>query len=224
LFRVSEDSRDVRPLHDIVEQEAAAVDELERPTVRAWTHEYIADAFATYAMGGMYPLACLALRIAPDRALNKSASHPPWNRRVEIMATTLEVVSKHTNRGGPAAIARDVIRPLWGSLTEIPPLESGQNVFLHHLAEKIVRELLRHTHALLYDDANRAIALRDVLTTDGPPPKMLEDTSVVTVLDAAWRWRRENWSASPEELSRVNDKVLDWCTFAGQRRDTEVRT
>jgi hypothetical protein len=219
---VSEDSRDVRPLHDIVEQEAAAVEESERPTARAWTHEYIADAFATYAMGSMYPLACLALRIAPNKALDKSSSHPPWNCRIEIMAATLEVVSEQTNRGGPASVANDVIRPLWGRLTDVPPLGGGQNVFLRHLADKVVRQLLRHTQGLLYDDADRAVALRDELATGGPPPIMLKDASVVTVLDAAWRWRRENWSARAEDVARVNGTILDWCASVGQRQDPEA--
>ncbi len=233
LYSINEGAREVRPLYDVVEREAAVVSEValaQAPNAqsaatsharaaalraaRSQVNEYVADMFATFALGTAYPLTCIALRIDPGKAARQSDSHPVWFRRVEAMAATLEAISARTGQDQHAAMAAEVVRPLWARFAGHHA--DDQAAILRQLAESVVVELLRHTDGLLYDDADLAVALKDRLVAGDGAPRELEEAGVPTVLDAAWRWRRANWAADASELRRVNTTVLSWCRTAGK--------
>lgn len=244
LGGVSELTRDARPLHDVIERAATILAETTAarsgPSVngtrgyppdageaqlrvaRAQIGEYVADMFATYALGGSYPLSCIALRIDPGTASQESDTHPPWDRRVEAMAATLEAISARLGEDRHGAMATEVIRPLWSRVSRGPAVGVGEALILSQLAESVVAELMRHTEGLLYDDADRAVALGQSLDSNDDAPELPKAT-VATVLDAAWRWRRSHWDAEAADLERVNRIVLRWCRQVSERAEVPAR-
>lgn len=172
-----------------------------------WTHEYAADVYATYVLGAAYPVACLTLRAGTDP--RGTATHPPWAQRAELMAATLEAVSRSTGDGGAAVVADELVRPLWRRLPDAGDVGAADRARLRVLADDVVGLLATHAPASRFDDATRAVALVDDLGQGAPPP---DDLPVRTVVDVAWRWRRRHWDADGARLRQVEATVLDWCT------------
>ncbi|GEM_PF-3068432 len=230
LESASELRRGDRPLAQAVAETAAVG--VPAGDGSGWAHEYAADVFATYALGATYPLACVTLRIDPGRTAAESDSHPPWDRRVEVMAATLEAISAATGRPGPALTAREVVRPLLLLLPGAQPVPRATALVLADLATGLVAQLDRHTVHLRHDDATRAAALALRLGArhdDGTDTTDATDATdddpgtpappVPTVLDAAWRWRRAHWDADDADLRRVEATVLRWCATAPAREE-----
>lgn len=203
LPTVNETTRGALPLRELVDRAAASGRFLDP----RWPHELAADTFATFALGATYPVACLTLRADPATGAARTASHPPWPWRVAAMLAALRASGRAADDDGPVQMAQAVVRPLWHAIGG-QDADDESAVVAEQLAQAVVDELVRHTVDLRYRGADRATAL--ALRIDGPDrvDALSHETDAVTVVDAAWRWRRRNLGATPDARVRVESAVL----------------
>ncbi|KAA9160254.1 hypothetical protein FPZ12_018080 [Amycolatopsis acidicola] len=195
------------PVLDYLGEEADTADDPEREL--AYLHELFADVYATYVMGPAYPYCFMTLAARPDRVAAPSRTHPSWGRRVwTIMAAFSALGAGHdTAAAGYRALVGD-IRTLANKAAE--PLEPEERVLAASQAAAMVELLAEHAlpqARYAIPGRIRAIPI-DEERADLPDPA----TTIVDVVNAAWRWRRrdrENWV-----LDRASRRALRLCTKA----------
>lgn len=174
-------------------------------------HELIADVFATFALGPTYPYACAARRISAGKVSADSGTHPSWHRRMVVMLTTLERMSTEYNTTRYADAATETVLPFWRTLAgpDLPALADQRA--LETFARKAVERLTRHAPALVYEDADKAVLVKTLLGKKDAAAALPDGTGAAIVLDAAWRWWRQNPTATDSERRRVNALAIDLC-------------
>ncbi|RZU14276.1 hypothetical protein EV645_5147 [Kribbella rubisoli] len=178
-------------------------------------HELIADVFATVALGATYPIACIQRRINAKQRATDGTTHPSWQRRVTTMVAALDHMTKLSDDKRYAATAAQLVLPAWQALTgQAAPPDAPE---LKALAHKAVDVLARHAPKLTYDDKESAVLVKYELTTAAQPgpPRPVEvppNAGPAAIVDAAWRWRRQNPDATPVQRSRVDKHAIALCT------------
>ncbi|HVV13436.1 hypothetical protein [Amycolatopsis sp.] len=196
------------PVLDYLRDEADVAES--RDEELAYLHELFADVYATYVMGPAYPYCFMTLAARPDRVAAPSRTHPSWSRRVwTIEAAFCALGEGHdTAAAGYRALVAE-IRKLAGEAADPLPPEGRE---LAAMQARAMVQLLAE-HALPQARYGIPGRMRGV-PVDAREPVELPDpaTTVVDVVNAAWRWRmrrdRENWLAD-----RVSRHALLLCAL-----------
>ena len=207
------------PIELYIEDEAAFEAQLSNSTLevaRSRLHELFADAYATYAVGPAYPIACITCRIPADRVTRATASHPSWLRRVYLMAATLDAMSDTTGLERYRMAADRSVRPLWRQLTGGALPEEGMGQYLTEMARRIVTDLLRRHAAneLLYAGGDQVMSITSMLAQSQDSAALPSGTAVTHVLNAAWVWRLEHGDDMGRLGETVNAYALGYCLRA----------
>jgi hypothetical protein len=178
--------------------------------------ELFADAYATYAVGPAYPIACITCRIPADRVTRATASHPSWLRRVYLMAATLDAMSETTGLERYRMAADQRVRPLWRQLASDALPDEGMCAYLTEMARRIVTDLLgRHAAAeLRYAGGDQVRAITSLLAQGQGSAELPSGTVVAHVLNAAWAWRLEHSDDMGRLGETVNAHALGYCLRA----------
>jgi hypothetical protein len=194
-----------RPLQDVVEHTSRLFGDERLGTAHA--HELVADALATVILGPTYSIACLCLRVPtaaerPNPA--RSATHPPWGRRIATMRAVLDEMSLQSGHARFRSQRETVIDPL--TTTVLGTLDApGDAECL--IAESVVKAIRTHRANLVYGGADVAIALAERLASGSQEP--VEAMTVATVIDAAWRWRLVH--SCTDDVADVVATMVAWC-------------
>jgi hypothetical protein len=200
---------DYRPVAAYLSEEAdneASFANVDRAVALAHLHELFADVYATYVLGAAYPLNMIMLSASPDVFGASSRSHPSWSRRVHTIRAVADVLGVG---GAGAAGYRDLagtISTLWreiaGDSTDteraVAELQAGAMVGL----------LVEHAFPRArYDMPERVNEI--VIDPDQPFVAPAEGMTFTDVLNAAWRWRIENWGAPGWLIDGASSRALE---------------
>ena len=206
------------PVQVYVEEAATYEAHLSHSTpevARSRLQELFADAYATYAVGPAYPIACIMCRIPADRVRRESDSHPSWLRRVYLMAATLDAMSETTGQVRYQLAADRRVRPLWRQLAGDAVPENGMGPHLTEMAGRIVTELRRHAdEELCYPGGDQVMTVASMLAQGQGSVELPSGTAIAHVLNAAWAWRLDNGDGMDHLGERVNAHALGFCLRA----------
>jgi hypothetical protein len=210
---------DRSPIEVYVEGETAFEAQLSDSNLevaRSRLQELFADAYATYAVGPAYPIACIVCRIPANRVTKASSSHPSWLRRVYLMAATLDAMSDTTGLERYRMVADRRVRPLWRQLAGGALPQEGMRPYLTEMARRIVTDLLgRHAaDELLYAGGDQVMSIASMLAEGRASARLPSDTTVAHVLNAAWEWRLEHGDDMDRLGKTVNSHALGYCLRA----------
>jgi hypothetical protein len=202
--------RTERPLQEVLDGQFGTAAGLSM----SHAHELVADVFATYSMGAVYPLACLVQRVVPVTAGTDSDTHPSWARRVAAMVATLRHLGTESGDLRYADAAAQTVLPAWRRAVGTAEPATPDGMRLDVFARTVVQALHRHAEALRYRDGDQAVQVRAALTGDPGSAARPPDATPAAVIDGAWRWRQQNPENFVRAWRQVNDLSLSWCAGA----------
>ncbi|MEV6492378.1 hypothetical protein AB0M20_27710 [Actinoplanes sp. NPDC051633] len=150
-------------------------------------------------------MACLCLRVPPGAKAGRATdSHPAWRDRIATMRAVLDSLSEQTGRARHATLRAAVVDPLAAAVLGQVPAASNPG---EELAGRVVAAVRKHRPCLVYGDADSAIAVAAALSRRQPARPV--GSSVLAVLDGAWRWRLSQPSRQHDD--EVAALVVDYC-------------
>lgn len=203
--------RVVTPLRDFLDEAADRSD-----ADWAFTHEYIADAFATYALGLAYPYACVLLRFEPTGAREPGYTHPAPAARVELMFGLLDLMdgagTGMTKFGKRAATLREVWEQTLAGVAEAP---DGNGESDPPPVQRLFDMLQQTRPSGGYGTFHRAQALAPRIAQAAPdapaaaavPP----ETTMADVVNAAWLARVDAWDGGEATAQRIRQSATRLC-------------
>ncbi len=203
--------RVVTPLRDLLDEAAEKSD-----AEWAVTHEYIADAFATYALGIAYPYACVLLRFDPTRARVPGYTHPASAARVELMFGLLERMDAAGDGLSKYGKRAATLQALWQqALAAVGPEAAGDGTSGEPPVQKLF-DLLRQTRpAGSYATFHRAQSLAPRIAEAAPAPPepaaVPPQTTMVDVINAAWLARMDSLDAGEATTERIRQSATELC-------------
>ncbi|MER6958396.1 hypothetical protein [Streptomyces sp. NPDC000618] len=207
------------------EENESGVQRVSREQITQWLSELFADVYATYALGPAYPLAVITSRATPDRLEDRLGTHPSWSRRVWTMIAALDEMSRlpgdATRMPLYGLLADQMIKPLWISAGGVEPPEQDLERPTEQ-AREMVRRLAKHApDCLRYPPVEPREELVSLVQdgTAGPPP----GTTPTEVVNAAWLWRLQHWSAPAWQTAEVSRHALAMCARAAPGGGDDVK-
>lgn len=181
---------------------------VERAVALAHLHELFADVYATYVLGAAYPLNMVTLSASPDGFGASSRTHPSWSRRVHTIRAVADVLGVG---GVGAAGYRDLattISRIWREIAGTDDSTADERAVAELQAGAMVKLLVEHAFPRArYDMPERVNEI--VIEPDQPFVALDDQVTLTDVLNAAWRWRIENWGSPAWLIDGVSRRALE---------------
>jgi len=199
---------------------------------RVHLHNFLADAFATYALGPAYVYAAILLRFDPRSAYDDKHDEPPGARRAYVMFTMLEQMKEAALETAIVDPYSDIIKKVreeWeaallqvkapGSLlaTEEEQLKQWVTYFFKYLPNNTYDEVLYSCESWLrIEDLSKELLQDDIEAID------LDKYELRDVLNAAWACR-VNQKDDTDAIAKVAGKLCKRIYARNREREREQK-
>jgi hypothetical protein len=196
------------PFEEILERES-------RRDARGWryTHEYFADAFATYALGPAYACTCALLRFDPSTASTDGERHPSEAKRMHLILGILDEMNRSEPLepfGGVLQVLQEAWAEQIASGGEGAGLDERARAEVDALRDELLALMQQHMPPRLRYSGQRGMRASVIAAAmiGEAELRLVRDDTIAEVVNAAWECRLQAARLSRSDVEPIAKRAF----------------